>query len=322
MTTQILFAVTPAARPSFLVYPAAFHDRRSSESYSSIFLNSKVEITTSDGVILRCCMFPPDALAALQRYPQAGPSQSMPHKKAPIATVIVFHGNGMDYGDLEPVAEGFLKLGCNVLMVSYRGYVDSEGTPSEKGLRRDAQAALDHVSGDPELSKIPIILYGLSLGGAVATDLASRNPSAISALIIENTFESLPRIVRRWPYIGVFSFLCTQKWDSAAKLPRIPARTPILMLSGGWDHVVPPMHMAALWRISRTRGGVGPVSEKDRFESFAHGGHFGTFECPGYWEKVGEFVSAVTSTTTDGWKGIGVQDLNSQDLNVGLQGEA
>ncbi|KAJ7767295.1 purine nucleoside permease-domain-containing protein [Mycena metata] len=163
-----------------------------------------------------------DIFGTLGGQPDFGPGSIFggePAKNAAaVATVIIFHGNA---------------------------------------LRLDAQAALDHVKADAELSSLPTILFGTSLGGAVAIDLASRNPSAIAALIVENTFLSLPRVVRDWPIIGLFSFLCFQRWNSAVKLPRIPPTVPILMLSGTQDEVVPRKHMQALWLIAQKRGGGG-----------------------------------------------------------------
>lgn len=116
------------------------------------------------------------------------------------------------------------------------------------------------------------ILYGQSIGGAVSIDLASRNPLAvrtrcpwnplpthailtkISAMILENTFLSLPRLVpSALPVLGPFAFLCHQKWDSASKVPRIPKSIPFLMLSGSQDEVVPKEHMEGLWEIVKKR---------------------------------------------------------------------
>ncbi|KAJ7168816.1 Alpha/Beta hydrolase protein [Mycena filopes] len=238
-----------------------------------------VEVVTGDKIVLRCC---------LMRWSEQS-------RTSAIATIIMFHGNAMTYPDLVPVARAFLLLGCNVLMVSYRGYADSEGTPSENGLSKDAQAAIDYVEADAELSRAPIILYGLSLGGAVAIKAASERPADISALIIENTFESLPRVVRGFPIIGIFSFLCTQRWNSYAKIRRIPPSTPILMLSGFLDAIVPRKHMENLWGLAQKRGVAEHVPEKDRFESFPAGHHASTFECHGYWEKVADFLSSVTA---------------------------
>jgi len=97
----------------------------------------------------------------------------------PRATVLMFHGNGMDHSDFLYHAKYYFRYGCNVLTVSYRGYGQSEGMPSEKGawqivpmfslfrenvsrgilvgLQRDAQAVLDFLWNDSELSSIPIV---------------------------------------------------------------------------------------------------------------------------------------------------------------------
>jgi len=213
----------------------------------------------------------------------------------------MFHGNGMDYGDCISGAGHLVEMGYTVLILSYRGYAHSDGSPSEKGLRRDAQAALDYLLADDELSQKPIVLYGQSLGGAVAIDLASRNPSKINALIVENTFTSLPGVVRGWPVIGIFSFICLQKWNSASKLPRIPKTLPILMLSGDRDEVVPRKHMHTLWEIATKRGGNGKSSNKqsdvppskDVFKSFKYGSHVDTAYQEGYWHAVEEFLNTL-----------------------------
>ena len=76
----------------------------------------------------------------------------------------------------------------------------------------------------------------------------------IRALILENTFLSLPRLVpSALPVLGPFAFLCHQKWDSASKIPLIPAETPMLLLSGVRDEVVPREHMRGLWELVEKR---------------------------------------------------------------------
>jgi hypothetical protein len=194
-------------------------------------------------------------------------------------------------------------------MLSYRGYGLSDGSPSEKGLRIDAQTALDYIIYDSCLGRSPIILYGQSIGGAVAIDLASRNPLTIRALILENTFTSLPALIpSAFPILSPFSFLCHQKWDSARKIPLIPRKTPMLLLSGVNDEIVPREHMQELWEIvSRRQGtktedntdgeaktGVDQVGEgKSKFMEFGKGTHNDTCLQEGYWVAVAEFVAGL-----------------------------
>lgn len=112
----------------------------------------------------------------------------------------------------------------------------------------------------------------------------------ITALILENTFTDLPRLVpNALPLLGPLSFLCHQKWDSAAKIPRIPRSTPILMLSGVLDEVVPCEHMKELWQIASRRQGTKLNSDKpdiseigngkSKFVEFEKGHHSGLFYC-------------------------------------------
>ncbi|KAF8126871.1 Alpha/Beta hydrolase protein [Mycena galopus ATCC 62051] len=287
-----------------LVYPSAFekHPREITLPSHLGLEYSDLSLTTSDGVVLHCYMLHQEKQSSAQIRRMAGndfrdvdPDFNSPaaYDSPAIATIIAFHGNGMNLGDLSYAAKRFVMRRCNVLIVSYRGYGNSEGMPSERGLRLDAQAALDHVKSDAELSTTATILFGTSLGGAVAIDLASRNPSTVTALIVENTFTSLPAVVRDWPVVGLFSFLCFQKWNSASKVPRIPTTTPILMLSGTRDEVVPKKHMETLWDIVRKRGDGS--ADRDMFATFENGHHADTFTCPGFWATVGEFLGKVTT---------------------------
>ncbi|KAH8831418.1 Alpha/Beta hydrolase protein [Flagelloscypha sp. PMI_526] len=263
----------------------------------------EVTIPTSDGVNLSCYLI---------EQPKVSQSR---------ATVIICHGNGMNHGDLLiPAREYFLRK-CNVLTLSYRGYGKSTGTPTEGGLRQDAQAALDYLKKHPRLSTIPVVVYGLSLGGAVAINLTARNSDKVAALIVENTFLSLPDVVKDWPYIGTFSFLCHQKWNSARTISKIPPSLPILMLSGKRDEVVPHKHMDGLRDIASKRGTSNSSSwvwlkrlpsslslassstettveastsaPNDVFHSFPEGFHANTFMQEGYWDVVGNFLKRV-----------------------------
>jgi fermentation-respiration switch protein FrsA (DUF1100 family) len=103
----------------------------------------------------------------------------------------------------------------------------------------------------------------------------------IDALVLENTFTSLPELIpHALPVLGPFSFLCHQKWDSVSKVPLIPATTPILMLSSIRDEIVPKTHMRALWEVVARRGEkksggneFKAGSERAKYMEFEHGGH-------------------------------------------------
>jgi hypothetical protein len=106
----------------------------------------------------------------------------------------------------------------------------------------------------------------------------------ITALMIENTFTSVPDVLKKLPgIIGHLTFLVTQKWYSAQKISHMPTTLPILMLSGICDTVIPPSHMAKLWEVastrnppSRLRSGTVPEyipPQNDIFQDFSYGQH-------------------------------------------------
>ncbi|KAF7331591.1 Protein bem46 [Mycena kentingensis (nom. inval.)] len=315
---------------NYLIYPSAYPSGSREEvmkpsAYELPY--EDLELETSDNVTLRCYMLPQTRrLSDKQSMAVEVPGEADMTDDEFIAsrpTVLMFHGNGGNHGHRIPLARVFfLKMRCNVLMASYRGYGLSEGSPSEKGLQIDAQTCLDYLLSNPALSQTPIasrfniggriltkrqVLYGQSIGGAVSIDLASRNPTKIAALILENTFTSLPALVPQvLPLLGPFSFLCHQKWDSASKVPLIPASTPILMLSGAMDEVVPKEHMRALFEVvarrgeKKTPGGVefSKGLERAKFMEFDKGAHNDTCVQPGYWTAVADFIAELGNSAS------------------------
>ena len=112
-------------------------------------------------------------------------------------TMVYFHGNSGNVGHRLPhVVDLYHHCRCNLLLVEYRGFGLSGGYPSEKGLCLDARAGLDYVLQRPDLDSNKIIVFGRSLGGAVSIDLVANSPnrSRIAALVVENTFTTLPNI--------------------------------------------------------------------------------------------------------------------------------
>ncbi|KAF5309028.1 hypothetical protein D9619_013595 [Psilocybe cf. subviscida] len=295
---------------NFLIYPSAFPPGSRVEvavpsDYELPYVD--LDLKTADDITLKCYLLP----QTRKREPN---TRSIPIPRgmseddfiASRPTVIMFHGNGGNLGHRIPLAGAFYQLmRCNVLMMSYRGYGHSEGSPSEKGIQIDAQTGLDYLTSHPIFKHSQIILYGQSIGGAVAIDLASKNPSKIQALILENTFTSLPSLVpHALPVLGPFSFLCHQKWNSASKIPLIPATTPILMLSGAKDEIVPREHMQALWEAVAKRGEKKKPNgseykvglERARYLEFEKGGHNDTCVQPGYWQAIVDFVDSLSES--------------------------
>jgi fermentation-respiration switch protein FrsA (DUF1100 family) len=180
-------------------------------------------------------------------------------------TLLYLHANAGNMGHRLPIAKVLYRLlKCNIFMLSYRGYGLSEGKPSELGLRIDAQEALDYLNQHPDVDASKIVLYGQSIGGAVALDLASRNPEKILAVIVENTFVNLRALIPKvMPYLRPLVFLCHEKWESDKALKKITC--PMLFLSGLQDEIVPAAMMQELFDMC--------VSKQKKLMTFANGTH-------------------------------------------------
>ena len=140
-----------------------------------------LQLPTPDGQSLHAFLIP---------RPEIGRSRNM--------TVLMFHGNAGNIGHRLPIGRVLQQtLGCNVLMLEYRGYGLSTGTPDEAGLKIDAQTGLDYIRQRPSLKDSKIIIYGQSIGGAVAVSLVAANQKRgdISALVLENTFLSIRKLI-------------------------------------------------------------------------------------------------------------------------------
>lgn len=156
--------------------------------------------------------------------------------------ILMFHGNAGNIGYRLPIAKILSDdIGCNILMLQYRGYGLSTGTPNEKGLNIDAQTGLDYIRQSAEMKGKKIVIYGQSLGGAVGVHLAAKNQGDgdIAGIILENTFTSIRKLIpSAFPPARFLAPFCHQIWPTDEVLPQIQS-IPILFLSGLQDEIVP-----------------------------------------------------------------------------------
>ncbi|MEG4053992.1 MULTISPECIES: alpha/beta fold hydrolase [unclassified Microcoleus] len=154
--------------------------------------------------------------------------------------VLYLHGNASNVGANVEHAYRFHRLGLSVFVMDYRGYGKSQGDfPSESQVYEDAQLAWDYLVKQRGINPNQIYLYGHSLGGAIAIDLAVRHPEA-AGLIVEGSFTSTRAMVNFQK--GLFwmfpiDLLLTQRFDSLSKVDRL--QMPVLFIHGTADNVVP-----------------------------------------------------------------------------------
>ncbi len=182
--------------------------------------------------------------------PTFGPDQSLhawwwPAARADAPTLLYLHGSRWNLtGQLFRI-EQLHALGFSVLAIDYRGFGESRGElPSERTVYEDAEAAWAHLTAlQPQASKR--FIYGHSLGGAVAVNLAEQlstgaDEPALGGLIIESTFTNLAdaatAVVREHTSLPVH-WLLSQKFDSLSKIERV--QVPVLIAHGTGDRYIP-----------------------------------------------------------------------------------
>jgi len=163
----------------------------------------------------------------------------IPSGRSGAKVVLYLHGNDGNVTTSMPEIEPLRELGYSVLAIDYRGYGKSEARfPSESSVYEDAEAAWTYLVRKHGVSPAQLYIYGHSLGGAIAIELATRHPEA-AGLIVESSFTSIydmATLQRRYALLPTKAFL-NQRFDSIEKVRRL--RLPVLYLHGTADEIVP-----------------------------------------------------------------------------------
>jgi pimeloyl-ACP methyl ester carboxylesterase len=159
---------------------------------------------------------------------------------SPNSSVLLYlHGNGYNISANLGRAELFHQLGFSVFLIDYRGYGRSEGEfPTEMTVYQDAQLAYDYLVERRGIKPSSLFLYGHSLGGAIAINLAVNRPEN-AGIIVENTLTSMRDLVKHLQVYRIFplQLILTQKFDSISKINQL--KSPILIIHGAEDVTIP-----------------------------------------------------------------------------------
>jgi alpha-beta hydrolase superfamily lysophospholipase len=153
---------------------------------------------------------------------------------SPRANVVYFHGNGANLSTWSPILTGIVQRGYSVFAFDYRGYGQSTGHPTERGLYRDVDAIVDRASIGA-VATVPTIYWGRSLGGAIAAYAATVRPP--DGLILESGFANARAAVRDSTALVILSFFSTYRFPAAQFANR--AQRPVLVMHGNRDSVIP-----------------------------------------------------------------------------------
>ena len=202
-------------------------------------------------------------------------------------TIVYFHGNGGNISNVGWLGESLAKRGFSVLLFDYRGYGLSNGTAEdETDLYLDGEAAVSFLTREKRIASERIVLYGQSLGTAIAAETATRQNAG--ALILESGFSSASSLAETaLPWLPRFlHVLGRNRFESARKLRSI--RIPVLVSHGDPDPVIP---------IEEGRALFAAANEPKKLLIVPGGGHnvFGSAGTT-YLDQVEEFIRRATES--------------------------
>jgi len=170
----------------------------------------------------------------------------VPAAAEPRGVLLFFHGNAGNISHRLDSLKIFHDLGLAVLIFDYRGYGRSEGKVSEDGTYLDAEAAWRHLSEARGIAENQIVLFGRSLGAAVAAHLATRHRP--KALIMESSFTSVPDLAAKYYRIFPVRWLSRFRYDARADLGAVAC--PVLIVHSRNDEIIPVAHGRALFEAA------------------------------------------------------------------------
>lgn len=195
-----------------LIYRPDVH--RSHLSEADMAEASEVTLKTEDHLELNAWYVPP------------------PRTDRPV--LLYLHGNAGTLADRAARLRHFIAAGFGCLLVDYRGFGGNPGTPTEAGLFMDGLAGLNWLRAEG-IAENRIVIYGESLGTAVAVKLASE--SAVAAVILDAPLTSVPDVAaRQYPWLPVH-WLVKDRFDSFSRISQVVS--PVLVMHGTADSVVP-----------------------------------------------------------------------------------
>ena len=196
------------------------------------------------------------------------------------ATFVISHGNAGNISHRYLLLRSLQKHRYNVLMYDYRGYGRSEGSPSEEGIYKDGCAAVDYVLTLPGVDSSRVFLWGTSLGGAVAVDVATQRP--VAGVILESTFTSAKEVAGFfYPFLPV-RYLMRTKLNSIDKITFL--HLPILVVHGTHDTIIPVGFGRRLFQAANEPKEWYEIPGADHDDTFFVGGEE-------YFNRIDRFIS-------------------------------
>jgi fermentation-respiration switch protein FrsA (DUF1100 family) len=252
--------LVPRILPRFIYFPQRLAVDEADPDRWGLPEAEAVRITASDGVTLHGWWLP-------------APSEER------CGVAIYLHGNAGSIAGRGGIGREISDAALDVLFLDYRGYGASAGSPSETGFYRDADAAWLHVREERGIAPDRIVLFGESMGGAVAVDLATRRQ--VGALVLVAPLPGTVPVARAlYPWVpDIVLDWIAERFDAMARVSGIEA--PVLVAQGTADRIIPPGLTRALYDAAPEPKTWYPA------EGF---GHNDLYDDVGFWRAFRTFV--------------------------------
>ena len=217
-------------------------------------------------------------------------------------TILFLHGNAENISTHIMSVRWLPTRGFNVFLLDYRGYGASGGAASLSGVQDDMDAALRTVLARNDVNPDRVVVFGQSLGGAIAIHNVAHSPYRrhIRALVVESVFASYRQITREkladfwltWPLQWPLSWTVSDEYSPSAAVAGV-SPIPLLIIHGDRDPIVPPLHGQRLYDLAR---------EPKQLWVIPGGGHIQAFQSKIYRDRFVAYLTEVLSESPAGHK--------------------
>ncbi len=195
-------------------------------------------------------------------------------------TILFCHGNAGNISDRLEFLTMFNRLGLSTFIFDYRGYGESEGSPTEEGTYMDAEAAYDYLVREKGIPPARIIVMGRSLGGSVASYIASRYP--VRALIVESSFTSIKDLAPLYMIIPA-KFFSRFSYNTMEYIK--DTDVPVMIIHSRDDEIIPFSHGLKLYEAA------GAGKEFVEIQGFHSSGYLQSYEK--YRDRIDSFINSL-----------------------------
>jgi hypothetical protein len=212
-----------------------------------------------------------------------------------LGTILFLHGNAENVSTHIMSVRWLPDRGFNVFLLDYRGYGASAGKPTLAGVQDDVESALKMLIARPGVDASRIVVFGQSLGGAIAVHRVAHTAyrENIRALVVESAFSGYRRITREklgdfwltWPLQYPLSWTVSDAYNPSAAVADI-SPIPLLIIHGDRDPIVPVHHGQQLFELAR---------EPKQLWIVPGGGHIQAFQRQSYRDRFVAWLTEVLS---------------------------